>query len=91
MKNQNLAMNQTSKNLVEISKAENLPYSGINKRTLKDNILEEESVCRRNFRGSLKLRNFAGINFCNFYLNRKSFFRRHILPIKYSTLSLYSG
>ena len=34
MDNQNLLMNQTRKTLVDIAKAENVPFSGLNKNAL---------------------------------------------------------
>jgi len=38
MNNQNLTMNQTRRTLIEIARAENIPYSGLNKRGLIDRI-----------------------------------------------------
>ena len=38
MNNQNLMMKQTRRVLVEIAKAENVPFSGLNKRSLIDRI-----------------------------------------------------
>ena len=45
MNNQNLLMNQTRKALNDIARAENVPFSGVNKRVLIDRIQHMKSCC----------------------------------------------